>query len=735
MSDELRRQLDALAERGQPRGADRILAAAQQGGRARAAWIPGAGIAAALALVVGVVTLTGGDGDDDGRRAGLALDKQTTTTREGDGDADVDAEAEAVEGSTTTTTSSVPPDGAIGPVIVPPAPKANAASPRLVAFGTCEGFLGTVKAQALEVVGPYGLGGSGGVRRLDSVASPTMSPGAEKSTASPAAPTATPVADSSSTNVQEAGVDEPDTVKTDGQTIFTITNGRLVAVSARGTPRSLGSLAVPGDELLLVGTKLLVLGNGSLRKPMPARPGFAPTIIDTSSSDVHVVDVSNPSAMKVESKVALEGGYLSARLVDGVARIVVQSSPVGLDWQYPRDNTPAAQEQATARNKEIVRGSTLANWSPNVTVTTAGGKTVRDGSLLSCGASYRPSALAGFGMLTLVTLDPKDVAKAQSTSVLADGNLVYGSTRRLYVATNNWGQLNPTTRSFAPSAQTHVHSFDITNRTSSRYVGSGSARGQFLNQFSFSEHDGRLRIATTDYATGGSESFVSVLEERAGALAQVGQVGGLGRNERIYAVRFLGDLGYVVTFRQVDPLYVLDLRDPTKPRITGELKIPGYSAYLHPIGNGLLVGIGQEVTEDGRRAGSQLSLFDVSDPANPKQVQRQQLGVAGSSSAVEFDHHAFLWWAPTNLAVVPVVQNDQNGASSVAAGLRVTTGAIAEVGRARHPSTQQPNGRTVTPQITRSVVVGDRLFTVSDAGILASALDTLADLTWVPHPG
>ena len=108
---------------------------------------------------------------------------------------------------------------------------------------------------------------------------------------------------------------------------------------------------------------------------------------------------------------------------------------------------------------------------------------------------------------------------------------------------------------------------------------------------------------------------------------QAGRIGGLGKGERVYSVRFVGDTGYVVTFRQIDPLYTLDLADPERPRVLGELKIPGYSAYLHPIGEGLLLGVGQDATEEGRPTGTQISIFDVSDLRRPTRVHQEALGM------------------------------------------------------------------------------------------------------------
>ena len=182
--------------------------------------------------------------------------------------------------------------------------------------------------------------------------------------------------------------------------------------------------------------------------------------------------------------------------------------------------------------------------------------------------------------------------------------------------------------------------------------------GYLLNQWSLSEHEGTLRAATTSmppWNSGArSESAVRTLQERDGRLVQVGAVGGLGKGERIYAVRYIGDTGFVVTFRQVDPLYTLDLSDPAKPRVVGELKVPGYSAYLHPVGDGLLLGVGQDATEEGRRTGVQLSLFDVSDLAKPVRLDQYAVG-ATRRTPVEEDHQAFLWWAPERLAVIPAV--------------------------------------------------------------------------------
>jgi uncharacterized secreted protein with C-terminal beta-propeller domain len=312
---------------------------------------------------------------------------------------------------------------------------------------------------------------------------------------------------------------------------------------------------------------------------------------------------------------------------------------------------------------------------------------------------------------------------------MSGGQVVYASGRSLYVATQRWTP-PPASPDAEPPARafTTVHRFATGDPDSTSYRASGEVPGYLLNQFALSEHDGVLRAASTEtplWWGGGqpaeSESFVTVLDERDGALVQIGKVGGLGRGERIFAVRFIGDAGYVVTFRQVDPLYVVDLERPAEPRVRGELKIRGYSAYLHPLGEGLLLGVGQDATEGGAQLGTQLSLFDVSDPSRP--VRLHQAVVADSSSSAEFDHHAFLWWQPRELAVVPLTVYDGRDFFDGAVGFRVRRGAgIGEAGRASH--TDSP--------ILRSFVVKGRLFTLSDAGLEANSLDNLAEEAWLP---
>jgi uncharacterized secreted protein with C-terminal beta-propeller domain len=268
---------------------------------------------------------------------------------------------------------------------------------------------------------------------------------------------------------------------------------------------------------------------------------------------------------------------------------------------------------------------------------------------------------------------------------------------------------------------TLVHAFSLSG-TSADYEASGAVDGWLLNQYSMSALDGNLRVATTEDVNefgSASSSSVRILQRDGTKLVESGAVTGLGRGERIYAVRFVGSLAYVVTFHQTDPLYVIDLSDVSHPVQVGELKIPGYSSYLHPIDDGLLLGIGQAASAEGMVRGTKLSLFDVHDPATPKELATVDLGFG--QSAAEYDPHAFLWWPQTRQVVVPVMDyNSMNSPGPSAQVIAVGTDSLTDQGRVM----PEPNVNGGTP-IVRSLVVAGELVTVSYTGVQISALDSL----------
>jgi hypothetical protein len=561
--------------------------------------------------------------------------------------------------------------------------------------------------------------------------------------------------DFSDTNVQEAGVDEPDSVKTDGRRIFAIAGGKLVEVDGRAAePRVLGTLRLEGQghQLLLWRDRALVIAQAysapiGLPAPVstgapspstaaptaappavaparrapggpPARAAIAPPLLGSAQTLLTKLDLSLPGRPRIVRSLRIDGSFQAARRADGVVRLVVSSEPRAL-----------VDEQARAR---------VAGWVPSYRVRNRRTGRSATRAVSACTQVRRPQEFSGLGLLTVLTLDlARGLTPVDSDSILADVGVVYGSRDALYVASQPRAVSDPTASPDTPvsseeDASTSIHKFLTREDGQTDYRASGRVAGGLLSQWSLSEQDGVLRAASTvtpPWTPGGatrtSESFVTTLAERDGKLVELGRVGGLGHGERIYAVRFIGDVGYVVTFRQVDPLYTLDLADPRRPQLLGELKIRGYSAYLHPVGEDLLLGVGQAATEQGRRLGGQVSLFDVSDLRRP-----QRLAVAplpGWSSQVEWDHHAFLYWPRARLAVIPSEGVGADGSLSGATGFRITRAErLRKVGELRHPATD-----SYGDSVRRSLVIGGRLFTLSDTGLMSSDLATLGDARWL----
>ena len=290
---------------------------------------------------------------------------------------------------------------------------------------------------------------------------------------------------------------------------------------------------------------------------------------------------------------------------------------------------------------------------------------------------------------------------------------------------------------------TSLHRFDISGEDQAAYVASGQVEGILHSQFALDEHEGILRVVVTDGADWrrGSEvpeTSVVALDTVRDRLVEVGSVGGLGKNERVYSVRFIEDKAYVVTFRQVDPLYVVDMSDPTNPTVEGELKINGYSSYLHPIGEDILLGVGQDATEQGRVLGTQVSVFDVSDPENP--IRMSRLTFEDAYSEAEWDHHAFLWWPADEIVILPIQRwswDERNETEKHYAGavvVKANSQRVEKLGEIEHPSQSDPECEecwTWTEPIMRSVIIGDSLFTISQTGVMVSDLDTLEQQEWL----
>lgn len=559
----------------------------------------------------------------------------------------------------------------------------------LVPYPSCDELLAHYRSELERTATAWGSGGGYGGTRL-------FGPGAftaDSSAPVPAAARAESAEQSSTadavgsgptgTNVQEQGVDEPDTAKLVDGLLYTLAQGGLQIVRAGESPQLLGRYDLGpdsgGGELLVEGDRVLVLTTDWRPAPAVDDAGpdaglgrFVPDGGGTPVARLTLLDVSVPAAPQLLEQLEVDGRYLSARLVDGTVRLVTASSPASLGVQ-PAEPYGAEQEQAALEeNREAARSAPLSEVLPQLVRRGPDGEVLAEQPAVGCDAVRHASSPHGVSTLLVSTLRlDRGLQPLHSTGVTTDGDLVYASADRLYVATSRWGTVPPAvpapavpapseTPAPAPApdeVSTELHAFDTSGPDGTSYLGSGSVGGYVLGRWALSAHEGHLRVATTrqaPWSTGGeqsSSSSLTVLAERDGQLVQTGRVDDLGPGERIYAVRYFGTLATVVTFRQTDPLYVLDLADVAAPRLLGELKVPGFSTYLHPVGGDRLLGVGQEADSQGRVTGMQVSLFDLSDRSAPTQLDRLQLG-DGWSPALE-DSRAFGYDPARRQALLP----------------------------------------------------------------------------------
>ncbi len=508
----------------------------------------------------------------------------------------------------------------------------------------------------------------------------------------------------SETNVQVVGVDEADLVKTDGNLMFVLSGKDLVVLDAWPADQmhEMGRVTLKADISGFFRTETRVVALSYVNRQQfetqqtqePEGPYYEYGYYRYEPMTlVTVIDVTTPEAPVIIDETLFEGTMLDSRRIANKLYLVQQ------DWGYiwnqgisywPQEDLWGASDDVinqafhalAQKNQEYIDALTLSDVLPSYFKLGTDGliNEASSASMTACTALYYPSAFSGTGLITAVTADITGETPVQGSSVLGDWGTLYVSTQALYVAATNWSWwwMWSEDDDQQPEILTQIHKFTFDQQSGvAVYQASGTAPGYVLNQFSMDEFEGKLRVATTRPDWGWwddenkSESYVTVLEQQETLLAQVGQVGGLGAGETIQSVRFVGPQGYMVTFRQTDPLYVIDLSDATQPLVSGELKIPGFSSYIHPMDETHLLTIGRDGDEEGNTFGVSFQIFDVSDPANPTQVAKTTLGEDDGWesymwSDAMWDHHAFVYFASKQMLAIPISGYDwsESGGSS-----------------------------------------------------------------------
>jgi uncharacterized secreted protein with C-terminal beta-propeller domain len=487
-------------------------------------------------------------------------------------------------------------------------------------------------------------------------------------TATAAAPAAE-ASRTSTTNLQESGVDEADTIKLAGDNLFRLTGCGENPCIAVEKLDSAAARAVPVSTFKL-DTKLAPEGmyrvqNGILGQDMlvtvSGQSNYGWFRIwggwQDSKTELNFLNIANPASLSRIEQLTFDGALVSSRVIGETLYLVTRYTPNLPDYViYPADK---AQE---AQNAAVLARVDLPQILPGV----------RDSredvtTLVQSKNCYLPvSAVDGSrdpSIITITAIPLKNPSSHKSTCFLGGSETLYMTTDSLYLATTSWDYavLAADSLRYNPEHTTAIHKFDL-DAGNIVYRGSGTVKGHLgwnegKKSFRMGEHGAYLNVATSvgESWTGTSSTRLTVLKEgSANRLESVSVIDGIGKpGEQLYAARFLGNRAYLVTFRVTDPLYVVDLSNQEKPRIAGELEIDGYSDYLHPISENLVLGLGKDAVPapaasdfGGRGAwyqGVKLALFDVANPAQPREVDSVVLGKRGTDSDALWDHHAFTY--------------------------------------------------------------------------------------------
>ncbi|SCZ77314.1 beta-propeller domain-containing protein [Acidaminobacter hydrogenoformans] len=554
--------------------------------------------------------------------------------------------------------------------------------------------------------------------------------------------------DYSTTNEQVAGIEEADLVKTDGKFIYVASGNVVSVVKADGRDMTLtDTIRMPVDtktgqgihisELYIDSGRLIILGSknqpqprpvdlpatmdDAVSEPAPAEPvtvdaendlriGIMPPYYSKSFVYTGVYTITDAGKAELLKEFELEGNLLSSRKKDDTVYLAVNK----YNYYYiMEDVLPMLRDSAKSDDYKALSVSQVMYYPGNTT----------------------PEYL----MVAAIDIRDKETPSTVE-AILGSGTQIYMNDHALYIARQDYSDPSGTT--------TSLSKFSI-DGLKIGFAGGGKVKGTLLNQFSMDEYEGHLRLATTRWA-GETTSAVYVLDSQ---LNVVGKVENMAPGETIYSARFMGDKGYVVTFRQIDPLFVLDLSNPKAPRITGELKVPGFSNYLHPVEEDLILGIGQgtqdiytrnqdgeEVVIGTRTAGIKFSLFDVSDMGKPKEIQTLTLGGSGSYAEMLYNHKAILFDLENQMFAFDGTISDEyegeknrvnyfNGA--VIMNYDAQDGFDVKGRLESLPAMTYPQDGYYYSWVRRLCYIGDTLYYVQDGRIRAFDKETLAPLTTI----
>lgn len=501
--------------------------------------------------------------------------------------------------------------------------------------------------------------------------------------------------DHSTTNVQVQGVDEGDLVKTNGKYIFYCKNSKISIVDVE-TEKVISVIEYKNDmpqEMYLKENKLIVILYKDTKKVYNYSRNAKLKIIQ--------YDISNPKELINQREIEVEGNLLSSRMIDNMVYIVSN--------KYIYSDLITDEEKLKPVYKDTAIGEEEKCVSYN-------------------DIYYFPEMTSACYML-VTGFDISNTSKpANMQTYLGCGEDIYASTENLYVTCRNYEESENSRMQYYYSEKTKVYKFSLKDGNT-EYEADAIVPGYIDNQFSMDEYNGYFRIATTYNSKDSNYEEVNNLYVLDKDMKLVGQIENLAPKESIHAVRYMGDKAYVVTFEQIDPLFVIDLSDPTKPKVLGELKIPGYSEYLHPYDETHIIGFGRDTETDGKfvkNAGFKMALFDVSDLSKPKEISSVIIGDAGTYSELIDNHKALLFSKEKNIIAFPITikekQNDSKYYSKTTFNGALIYGVSLTEGFKERKRVESETS------IDRVIYVGNKMYTLSENDIKIIDINAMEEI-------
>ena len=476
------------------------------------------------------------------------------------------------------------------------------------------------------------------------------------------------------TNVQEIGVDEPDLVKTNGDLLLRLRDDELVVYDVTGPQTErLSSLDLDGledGEIMLAGDQVVAVGIDD-DAPRRSTSSGSPARIGTR---VLTVSIADPEQPEVVDDVAYDAKLLSARQHGDAVRLVLSSGLPDLDFVHPGKGRN--QRAALRENEEIVESSTIEDWLPTITANDED-----PAQLLECTNVAIPSDELTLDTVSVVGFDAKSPAKVDAIGLAGATDIAYESVDHLYLAASpSWGNgfecWDCIGSRILPSVQggdTYLFDFKL-DGTSATHVASGEVEGAINDRWAMDEAGGVLRVAVTPTSETGNFNSVVTFERDGQDLVEIGRLDRLGRNEDLKSVRWFDGLAILVTFRQIDPLYAIDLTNVEKPSLISKLKIPGFSSYLHPLGPKRLVGVGEGRAFQSRGWGAQVGLFNTADLKNVHRMNVQHYA-PGTSALAAQDPRSFTF-INDHRTILTVIQDQRRSRVGYLSVLHIVDGKL-----------------------------------------------------------